>query len=124
MAGKGFAPQPAPKQPSKASQVPAQSDAEIFAEMIEAIGEDHYALTLEEMRAISQVLTPSERVLLLHFKVLNPRGEGSQTFELQALAKDWKMDRNTVYQALKRLHELKYLNIEVLEEEVVVSIPE
>lgn len=124
MAGKGFAPQPAPKTPSEASQSSAPTYAEVLAERLDVMGQDYYALTMEELTEISQVLTPSEVTLLLHFKTLNPRGEGSQTFGVQELAKDLKMDRSTVYRALKRLNELKYLDIEVLKGEVVVSIPE
>lgn len=81
----------------------------------------HYPLTNEEWLKTVQELKPAEIAILYHLRTVTPFGEHPVPIGVRDLAKTLKMNPGTVSRALKRLDQLEYIDLELLQVEVKIS---
>jgi DNA-binding Lrp family transcriptional regulator len=75
----------------------------------------HYPLTNEEWLHTIQELKPTEIVVLYYLRTITPFGDRPQKLGVRELAKTLKIAPSTVSKALKRLDQLEYIDLELLQ---------
>jgi hypothetical protein len=80
----------------------------------------HYPLTNEEWLKTVQELKPAEIAILYHLRTITPFGEHPVPIGVRELAKTLKMNPGTVSRALKRLDQLEYIDLKLLQVEIKV----
>ena len=80
----------------------------------------YYPLTNEEWLKVTQELKPAEIVILYHLRTLTPFGERPTPVGVRDLAKTLSLNPGTVSRALKRLDQLGYIELELVQVNVKV----
>lgn len=81
----------------------------------------HYPLTNQEWLKVCQELKPAELMVLYHLRTLTPFGDRLLNLGVREIARTLNMSPSTVSRALKRLDQLGYIDLELIQVNVTIQ---
>lgn len=80
----------------------------------------HYPLTNQEWLQVCQELKPAELMVLYHLRTLTPFGDRLLNLGVREIARTLNMNPGTVSRALKRLDQLEYIDLELVQVNITI----